>query len=91
MSMRPPPPSLASYMEAISKKPEDPKPSGGLGPQQPNQAVQTMIQSEMQKYKMLQEKRAALQHELTMIEQNLLKVQGSLEVFQALGFIKLNA
>lgn len=82
--MRPPPPSLASYMEAISKKPEE-------SPSQPSQAVQGMIQSEMQKYKMLQEKRAALQHELTMIEQNLLKVQGSLEVFQALGFIKLNA
>lgn len=81
--MRAPPPSLASYMEAIAKKPEE--------GHAPNQGVQAMIQSEMQKYKMLQEKRASLQHELTMIEQNLLKVQGSLEVFQAMGYIKLNA
>jgi hypothetical protein len=52
--------------------------------------MQTMIQGEMQKFKMLQEKRAALHHEITMIDQNLLKIQGSLEVFQAMGFIKLN-
>jgi hypothetical protein len=74
-------------MEAISKKSEETQ----AQPQPPSQPMQAMIQSEMQKYKMLQEKRAALQHELTMIEQNLLKVQGSLEVFQALGYIKLNA
>jgi hypothetical protein len=83
--MRAPPPSLASYMEAIAKKPEQ-------GPlDKAPLALKEMIQNEMQKYKMLQEKKASLHHELTMIDQNLLKVQGSLEVFQAMGYIKLNA
>lgn len=84
MSMRAPP-SLASYMEGIGQKSVDKS-----KPAQPPQNMQAMIQGEMQKFKMLQEKKAALQHELTMIDQNLLKIQGSLEVFQAMGLIKLN-
>lgn len=90
--MRQPPPSLASYMQAIGSggaKPDSQ--ASAKPPEQPNRdAIQGMIQNEMQKFKMFQEKKASLQHELTMIEQNLLKIQGSLEVFQAMGFIKLN-
>jgi hypothetical protein len=60
------------------------------GPQLNQQALQQLIQGEMQKFKTLQEKKASLQHELTMVDQNLMKIQGSLEVFQTMGFIKLN-
>jgi hypothetical protein len=60
------------------------------GPQLNQQALQQLIQGEMQKFKSLQEKKASLQHELTMVDQNLMKIQGSLEVFQTMGFIKLN-
>jgi len=93
MSMRQPPPSLASYMQAINSGS-----SSTLATNPPvetkvtanKEGLQNMIQNEMRKFKMFQEKKASLQHELTMVEQNLLKIQGSLEVFQAMGFIKLN-
>lgn len=93
MSMRQPPPSLASYMQAINNGS-----SSTLATNPPvetkvtanKEGLQNMIQNEMRKFKMFQEKKASLQHELTMVEQNLLKIQGSLEVFQAMGFIKLN-
>lgn len=92
--MRQPPPSLASYMQAIggASPLSSPSPMNSSPTPQPQnkEAIQGMIQNEMQKFKMLQEKKASLQHELTMIDQNLLKIQGSLEVFQAMGFIKLN-
>jgi len=91
--MRQPPPSLASYMQAINNGS-----SSTLATNPPvdtentanKEGLQNMIQNEMRKFKMFQEKKASLQHELTMVEQNLLKIQGSLEVFQAMGFIKLN-
>jgi hypothetical protein len=96
MSMRQPPPSLASYMQAISnggsassQPPVEPQPKAPENTGN-KEALQNMIQNEMRKFKMFQEKKASLQHELTMVEQNLLKIQGSLEVFQAMGFIKLN-
>jgi len=97
--MRQPPPSLASYMQAInssgasttSSEASAPEPKGPDGSIMGNkEALQNMIQNEMRKFKMFQEKKSSLQHELTMVEQNLLKIQGSLEVFQAMGFIKLN-
>jgi len=95
--MRQPPPSLASYMQAISNggstsSPQPPVEHQTKAPENTGnkEALQHMIQNEMKKFKMFQEKKASLQHELTMVEQNLLKIQGSLEVFQAMGFIKLN-
>ena len=97
--MRQPPPSLASYMQAInsgntlasdSTPQEQPKTNVPENTGNNKEALQVMIQNEMRKFKMFQEKKASLQHELTMVEQNLLKIQGSLEVFQAMGFIKLN-
>ena len=112
--MRQPPPSLASYMQAIGQPPtgsvnpiaaigqnsgggptpQVPAAQSQAGPQNPpqlnQQALQQLIQGEMQKFKSLQEKKASLQHELTMVDQNLMKIQGSLEVFQTMGFIKLN-
>jgi hypothetical protein len=94
--MRQPPPSLASYMQAINSSeststlPADSQKTKAVPDTGNKEAMQGMIQNEMKKYKMFQEKKASLQHELTMVEQNLLKIQGSLEVFQAMGFIKLN-
>ena len=95
--MRQPPPSLASYMQAINSSeststlPADSQKTKAVPEFFGNkEAMQGMIQNEMKKYKMFQEKKTSLQHELTMVEQNLLKIQGSLEVFQAMGFIKLN-
>jgi hypothetical protein len=86
--------ALASQAQANQTPQASLSPQNGAqnGPQnyQNKEAIHAMIQNEMQKFKMLQEKKASLQHELTMIEQNLLKIQGSLEVFQVMGFIKMN-
>ena len=62
-------PSMDGYMQSM--KP----PQGGIA---------MLMQQEQNKLKQLSTKRSELQHQLAMIEQQILKIQGGMEVLQAL-------
>ena len=62
------PPSMDGYMQSM-------KPQGGIA---------LLMQQEQNKLKQLGTKRSELQHQLAMIEQQILKIQGGMEVLQAL-------
>jgi len=79
--MKAPPPSLESYLQSIkggARPPASsaPPPQGGG----PNPA-----QQEMEKMRQLQQKKQELEHHLSMINNQIMKSQGALEILQNLG------
>ena len=51
----------------------------------PPSTIAMLLQQEQNKLKQLGAKRSELQHHLAMIEQQILKIQGGMEVLQTLG------
>ena len=68
--MKSAPPSLESYLQSIK---------GGANPG-PNPA-----QQEMEKMRQLQQKKMELEHHLSMLNNQIMKCQGALEILQNLG------
>lgn len=68
--MRPPMDAYTQAMKPVSAPPS---------------AIAMLLQQEQNKLKQLGAKRSELQHHLAMIEQQILKIQGGMEVLQTLG------
>lgn len=79
--MKAPPPSLESYLQSIKGSgPPGPGPTPGPSQSGPNPA-----QQELEKMKQLQHKKQEIEHHLSMINNQILKCQGALEILQNLG------
>lgn len=81
--MKAPPPSLESYLQSIKGAGNAPNPSTAQNPNPqrgPNPA-----QQELEKMKQLQSKKQELEHHLSMINNQIMKCQGALEILQNLG------
>lgn len=74
--MKAPPPSLESYFQGLQVKNETSPP-----PQMQNNPANI----EVMKLKQYQAKRNELQHQLVMIDNQIMKIQGALEVLGNLG------
>lgn len=79
--MRAPPPSLESYMNSILKPSDKPNPVTTI-------PTSNAFMSEMNKLKQLQAKKQELEQQMTLLNSQILKTQGALEVLQALGLSK---
>ena len=73
MSMRPPPVSMESYMQAMIK----PQPSSPA-----NNQKMALLQREKEKFQQLQVRKQQLQQGMLQLEQELMKVQGAMEILQ---------
>lgn len=82
--MRAPPPSLESYMNSILKPNTNGTPTS-INPLIPTSQA---FMSEMNKLKQLQAKKQELEQQMNLINSQILKTQGALEVLQALGITK---
>ena len=97
-SMRPPP-SLAAYLQNMGNEVREkelttpgsfpPPNSQPFNAPTPNSSLLATAQREAQKFKAMQERRAQLTQELQNLEMQLTKSQGALEVFQAMGILRL--
>jgi len=101
-SMRPPP-SLAAYLQNMGNEVREKELTPGTFPPPnsppfnappfnaptPNSTLLATAQREAQKFKAMQERRAQLTQELQNLEMQLTKSQGALEVFQAMGILRL--
>lgn len=84
--MRAPPPSLESYMNSILKPNSNNNSSNPtINPLVPTSQA---FMSEMNKLKQLQAKKQELEQQMNLINSQILKTQGALEVLQALGITK---
>lgn len=62
----------------MMRKPEEPRePRAAMDPR-------AMLANEQMKLKQLMQKRGELQHTLTLVEQQIMKVQGAMEILQAI-------
>ena len=77
-AMRPPSAGIEEYLKALNKKPE-----GQAPPSVP--PLHQALQSEMQRVQQLQMQKAQLQQQLQMIDSQLLKAQGGIEVLRRMG------
>ena len=77
--MKSPPQSLESYFNAIKDQ------SKVVNTQQTMNPQQNPANLELMKLKQLQSKRAEFQHQISLIENQLMKVQGALEVLSNIG------
>jgi hypothetical protein len=76
---------MASYLENLAGQ----NLAGHATPELQSQSgVVQAAQRELQKFKVLQERRAQIAAEMQSIELQLTKTQGALEVFQGMGVIK---
>lgn len=82
--MRPPPPAIDAYMNALLKTPQA---AGGGGATTNPLAAASAANQELTKLRQLQAKKAELQQQLQAVEAQMFKVQGALEVLQTLGFV----
>ena len=81
--MKAPPPSLESYLQSI-KGGAASAPQNGPAPN-PQQRGPNPVQQELEKMKQLQSKKQELEHHLSMINNQIMKCQGALEILQNLG------
>ena len=82
-AMRPPSAGIEDYLKALNKKPE----GQSAAPAAPAPSMQQLIGGEMQKLQQLQMQRQQAQQQLQMIESQILKVQGGVEVLKRMAGI----
>ena len=92
--MRPPPSGIEEYLKALTSKSADTRGQASQAQhQQPQQQQQTVnmtsiLQAETNKMQQLQMQKQQLQAQLGQIDQQLLKVQGGLEILKRMAGAK---
>lgn len=82
--MKPAPPSLESYMSSILKG-NLPNKEATVAANPLSSPASAAVMQEMNKLRQLQAKKQELQQQMNLIDSQILKTQGALEVLQSLG------